>query len=363
VVLDGTGATMSAYINTGKQYWTIQNCTWSTSYATNSPSQAVIQIQGGAAYGTIQNNHIDVLNSAQAIFLAHISHDITIQNNYLRISTVPGDGFDTDVLDTEGSYNVMVQGNLLALNIGLGDLNCGGCHDDVTQVWAASGSSANAPYNWTYRYNLIIQESAVTNNLSWMMFEAIGAGYWNVYSNVFVYQSGGSGGNGINWGADADGMSAHIFNNTIVAYSGAGNNLIAVNGAGTYALENNITYNASSGTTYAGNNGTYQPNAYNLWYGNNLPSCTGYTGDVCGQNPLFTNFSGQVFSLQSSSPALNGGTDLGAAYNVGIASGATWPNPQLVTRPSGANWDLGAYQSGTSANQPAPPSDLTALVN
>jgi hypothetical protein len=363
VVLDGTGATMSAYIDTAKQYWTIQNITWSTSYATNSATQAIIQVQGGAAFGTIQNNHIDILNSAQAVFLAHICHDITIQNNYLRVTTVPGDGFDTDVLDTEGSYNVLVQGNLLALNIGAGDANCGGCHDDVTQVWAASGSAANDPYNWTYRYNILIQESAVTNNLSLMMFEAIGAGYWDVYGNVFVYQSGGSSGNGINWGADASGMNAHIFNNTIVAYPGAGNNLIAVNGSGTYGLENNITYNASSGTTYAGNNGTYQPNAYNLWYGNNAPSCSGFTGDICGQDPLFADLSGQNFSLQSGSPAVGTGTNLGAPYNTGIAPGARWPNPALVTRPSSGNWDLGAFQSGSVANQPAPPAALTALVN
>jgi hypothetical protein len=360
VVLDGAGATMSAYINTGTQYWTIQNCVWSTSYATNSPTQAVIQTQGGAAFGTIQGNHIDVMNSAQVIFFQNITHDITVLNNYMRVSTPSGgDGFDTDVIDTEGAYNIMVQGNYIAMNVGAGDQNCGGCHDDLTQVWGSGGNPANAPYNWTYRYNYFAQESspAKTNNQSLMMMEQIGTGYWNVYGNVFQCVSSGSSGNGITFDSNTSGMVANIYDNTIVENAGACNNLFNLSGSGVYNLENNIIYNTDAGNALTGGV-AFGARGFNLWYGPNIPSCV--ATEICGQNPLFTNYGGSQFSLQSGSPAIGIGTNLGSTYDQYPVSAATWPNPQLGTR-SGA-WDLGAYSSGGGASQPTPPSGLTATV-
>jgi hypothetical protein len=363
VVLDGTGATMSAYINTGKQYWTIQNITWSTSYATNSPTQAVIQTQGGAAYGTIQNNHIDVLNSAQVIFFQNVTHDVTVLNNYLRVSTPSGgDGFDTDVLDTEGAYNIMIQGNYIAMNVGAGDENCGGCHDDLTQVWGAGGSSANAPYNWTYRYNYFVQESspAKTNNQSLMMMEQIGTGYWNVYGNVFQCLSSGSSGNGITFDSNTGGMIANIYDNTIIENAGACNNLFNLSGAGSYNLENNIVYNTDAGNALTGGV-TFTVRGFNLWYGPNIPSCT--ATEICGKNPLFTSFGANNFSLQAGSPAAGVGIDLGAQFDQYPVPGATWPNPQLGTRSLVAAWDLGAFDSSSaSGTQPAPPTGLAATV-
>lgn len=361
VVLDGTGATMSAYINVGTQYWTIQNCTWSTSYGTNSATQAVIQTSNGAAFGTIQNNHIDVINSSQVIFFHGTTHDITVLNNYLKVSTPNGAGFDTDVIDTEGAYNVMVQGNYIAMNIGAADASCGGCHDDLTQVWGSVGPT----YNWTFRYNYFVQESSssITNNLSLMMLEQIGntPGYWDVYSNVFQCVSGGNSGNGIVFDSNYSGMTAHIYNNTIVQNSGACNNLFNLSGAGSFNLENNIIYNSSAGNALTGGV-KFATRGDNLWYGPNTPSCV--ATEICGQNPLFTNFAGNHFSLQSGSPASGAGANLGTNYNQYPLPGATWPNPTLGTRPASGNWDIGAYDgvAGTTTGPPAPPTGLTATV-
>jgi hypothetical protein len=362
IVFDGTGATMSAYIgNIAAQYWTIQNFTWSTSYGTNSATQAVIQTSGGAAFGTIQNNHMDIVNSAQCIFFGHVTHDITVANNYLRVSTASsGDGFDTDVLDSEGAYNVMVEGNVIAMNIGAGDESCGGCHDDLSQVWASGGDSANSPYNWTYRYNYFIQESAPakTNNQSLMMMENIGmstAGYWDVYSNIFQCVSSGSSGNGIVFDSNGSGMTAHIYNNTVVENAGACNNLLNISGSGSFNLENNIIYNTDAGNALTGGE-NFAVRAYNLWYGPNIPSCSGFTGEICGSNPLFTNYSANDFSLQSGSPALNVATNLGASYNQYPLPQTTWPNPALGARPTTAAWDIGAFDaSGTASSSPPPP--------
>ena len=258
VVLDGTGATMNAYIDVGTQYWTIQNGTWSTSYATNRGTQAVIQTTNGAAFGTIRNNQIDVQSSAQVIFFSHITHDVTVQNNYLRVSTpASGDGFDTDVLDTEGAYNITVEGNYIGMNIGAGDESCGGCHDDLMQVWAASGATANSPYNWTIRYNQFVQESSPTktNNQSLMMMEQIGLGtpgYFDVYSNVFQCVSSGSSGNGVVFDSNGSGMSAHIYSNTVVENAGACNNLLNISGSGSIYLSDNIIYNTDAGNALTG---------------------------------------------------------------------------------------------------------------
>jgi hypothetical protein len=368
VVLDGTGATMSAYINSGKQYWTIQNVTWSTSYGTSSGTQAIIQTQGGAAFGTIQNNHIDVQNSAQVIFFGNITHDITVLNNYLRVSTpANGDGFDTDVLDTEGAYNILIEGNYIAMNIGAGDESCGGCHDDLTQVWASGGNSANAPYNWTYRYNDFVQASSPTktNNQSLMMMEEIGTGYWDVYSNVFQCVSSGSSGNGVVFDSNTSGMTANIYNNTIVENAGACNNLLNLSGSGSFNLENNIIYNTDAGNALTGGV-SFATRSNNIWYGPALPSCV--SSEICNTNPQFTNYSGSDFTLSASSPARNAAVNLGTSFDAVAVAEATWPNPSLTTRPASGNWDIGAYQYGTSSSStppaaaPNPPTGLTATV-
>jgi hypothetical protein len=364
VVLDGTGATVNAYIDVASQYWTIQNCTWSTSYATNSGTQAVIQTSNGAAFGTIQNNHIDIQSSSQVIFFGHGTHDMTVQNNYLRISTPSGgDGFDTDVFDTEGSYNVMVQGNYIAMNIGAGDESCGGCHDDLMQVWAASGSAANSPYNWTIRYNKFVQQSspAKVNNQSLMMMENIGTGYWDVYSNLFQCVSSGSSGNGIVFDSNGSGMTAHLYNNTVVENSGACNNLWNLSGSGSMYLSNNITYNTDAGSALTGGE-TFASRGGNLWYGPNIPSCSGFQGEICGSDPLFNNYSASDFTLQSGSPARGAAANEGTSYNLYPVPETTWPDPSTSNRPSSGSWDIGTYQFASGGSAPNPPSGLTAVV-
>jgi len=368
VILDGTGATMSGYINVATQYWTIQNTTWSTSYATNSGTQAVIQTSNGAAFGSILNNHIDIMSSAQVIFFGHGTHDMTVQNNYLKVSTSSsGDGFDTDVFDTEGSYNVLVEGNYIAENIGAGDQSCGGCHDDLMQVWAASGSSSNSPYNWTIRYNKFVQESsaAKTNNQSSMMMEQIGlgtAGYFDVYSNVFQCVSGGSSGNGIVFDSNGSGMTAHIYGNTIVENAGGCNNLFNLSGSGSYNVSNNIIYNTDAGNALTGGV-NFASRVHNLWYGPNIPSCSG-TSDICGSNPMFANLSGGDFSLQSGSPGIGVASNLGTSYQIYPMPEATWPAPTTGNRPSTGSWDMGAFEFGSSGGStpPNPPTGLAAVV-
>jgi hypothetical protein len=359
VTLDGSNLTaMSAFIDPNTSYLVIQNITWGTSYATNSSTQAVIQSNAGS-FITIQGNHMDVINSAQLIFMENGVHDILIQNNYLRISTVPSDGFDTDGIDASGAFNVLIQGNTIAMNTGSGDASCGGCHNDLTQVWSSqcgSFTQYTCTHDWTYRYNYFIQESSpsVTNNLSWMIMEEISAGNWNVYGNVFQYISGGTSGNGAvfdgncgtgsgNPGACGTGTPSafNIFNNTMVGESGAGNNLLNLSGVGTFTLKNNIVYSTTQGNSCTGGVCTTATRGYNLWFGPASPSCV--ATELCGHDPLFTNYSAGDYSLQSSSPAKLLGTNLGTSYNTAPVAESTWPNPTVGTRAASGNWDAGAY--------------------
>jgi hypothetical protein len=88
------------------------------------------------------------------------------------------------------------------------------------------------------------------------------------------------------------------------------------------------------------------PFDYNFFYNTTAPDTNdqGPHGSLT-LDPSFTNFTGEDYSTQSSSPLVGAGDDtIGSAYDQGIAPGATWPNPKLVTRPAGA-WDVGAFQS------------------
>ena len=110
----------------------------------------------------------------------------------MKVSTPTGDGFDTDVIDTEGAHDVMVEGNYIAMADGAAQQSCGGCQDDISRVWGSVGST----YNWTYRYNYFDPESSPTktNNLSIMMLEQEYKyrGLRDIYSNMFQCFSGGA---------------------------------------------------------------------------------------------------------------------------------------------------------------------------
>jgi hypothetical protein len=182
-----------------------------------------------------------------------------------------------------------------------------------------------------------------------------------MYSNIFQAQSGGSGSGGIAFDSNYSGMNAHIYDNTIVEYAGSFALLLNITGSGSFSLSNNIIYNTDAGGVVTGI--TFASRDHNLWFGPNIPSCSGFPTDICGRDPLFTNYAGNDFSLKSGSPAIGLGANLGTSFNQYPLPGATWPNPQLGTRPGSGAWDTGAYSFGASASQPAPPSGLTAIVN
>lgn len=60
------------------------------------------------------------------------------------------------------------------------------------------------------------------------------------------------------------------------------------------------------------------------------------------------------FALQPGSPALNAGTALASPFDTSVNS---------IARPQQGNWDIGAYEMGSSVSAILPPTNLSAIVN
>jgi hypothetical protein len=73
-------------------------------------------------------------------------------------------------------------------------------------------------------------------------------------------------------------------------------------------------------------------------------------------NPLFVSTSTPNFSLQSASPAIDVGANLGSTYEDGLASWSTWPSNVVTLDQNtyGAGWEIGAYVYGTDDPSHAP---------
>ena len=314
ITVDGTGATAGSGWTITKNFITIQNVRW--------PNGGGVFIGGGS-----------------------MPHDIVIRNSYFKNQCTTAGG---DVIGTEGSYNVVIEGNYME-NCAASEAN----HDDLIQTWAAGGNASLAPHDWTIRYNYFVMNTTQSYNKSYHMLEGL-TGPVNIYGNVYFGLRGAGGANGVNMNSNQSGMVAKIYGNTMVQKSGGPNNLFNLKGSGNWDLKNNVIYSTDAGNTLLGDAvGTSRmTRSNNLWFGSGSPSCV--TTEKCGQNPLFTNLSANDFSLQSGSPARNAGANLGLPYNQYI-SGATWPGPTLGTRPSSGAWDMGAYQASGGTTPPPSP--------
>ena len=152
------------------------------------------------------------------------------------------------------------------------------------------------------------------------------------------------------------GVVFNIFNNTFVAKSGASNNVLSLQNSGTVNLRNNIIHTVSQTALIAGMTINRD---HNIWYGSNIPSCSGKTGEICGQRPRrFKDYANNDFSILSNSPAINAGANLGSLYGKYVAAGASWPNPTLGQRPTSGTWAISAYEYSTT-----PSTQLTSPVN
>ena len=323
-------------------YVTISNCYYNA--ASGSYTTEGFWIDYGVNT-VIENNTLLNIGGARIIFGNTTSnHDITVRNNRFETTAGAG-GSQSDIIKIADAYNVLIEGNKLVMRT-----NRSGAHNDMIQTYESSG--ATYPYNWTIRYNWIELDSPA-EGLSFTMMRELGNGYFKVYGNIFLGTESGNLGNGFVLDSIST-ASFYIYNNTFVSKDGPPNTIRPIGSLATAYVKNNVHYSAAASETVFGNDAlSTLDNDYNSWYGGNLyrgTTCANFKGSnsACNQDPLFTDYANDDFSLQSGSPCISAGINLSTEYENGLNPGCTWPNPELSIR-SGI-WDIGAYVSGLSYN-------------
>ena len=327
----------------GHSWWTIQNITWPANY---NVTNVAIWLDG-ATHGIVQNNVLDsfVANQSDSDIMwlkqsAGLNDSIIIRNNVFGYSSI-STNLQSDIIATEGSTSIIIEGNLLTMRNP--DENS---HNDIVQTFCGNNCTGKTPpADWIIRYNKFVMDTTSSHNKSFTMVEGM-TGTMEIYGNLFLGLSGAGSANGVSLSGPA---IFNVYNNTFVAKGSSVNHLVS-SGNLVY-LKNNIAYAAGNQTLlkYA------TPNRdHNLWFGTNIPSCLGYVGEICQQDPLFTDFNGDNFSIQLNSPAQDTGVNLGVLYNQYILPGSTWPNPTLRTRPATGPWDIGAYEFASGGTLPPP---------
>jgi len=294
------------------------------------------------AYNTvIENNSVDDVGQ----FLwgdSTRNHNILIQNNYARTSVSSAQ--DIDVIQMGDAYHVTIQGNKL-VNRAVGTSTA---HQDVIQCYEKGGSDAGHPTKWVIRYNWIETGSVGgSGDNSWLMMESMhGDPACKIYGNVFFGPpTANEANNGVCFNGNVSTGVFYFFNNTVVR-TAVPNNTIRFLAPGTLHAKNNI---GMAAVPVSGNCIDWSMvNAgwdFNFFY--HFNGAGGVDAGPHGStviNPKFNNIANGDFSLSASSPLIGrADSKVGSEYSKGIAPGATWPNPALVTRPAG-DWDVGAYQ-------------------
>jgi hypothetical protein len=356
---DGSNVITCAYVAPGTGHdITISNFTFTGITGGNDTFFSV----GSCNSVLVSNNTLDNLLSFVNEWQGK-TQNITILNNYARTSQNATN--QSDVITMGDTINVTIQGNML-INRSPGSQS-NSRHNDIIQTFQGGESNNQVPSNWTIDYNWIEEDvtncAATDGSNSWTMIESTGGTNYE-FSNVFYAGGSCSFGNGATMDSNQASVIWNVYNNTYISPNGYPG--IWFQNSGHLSFRNNVFEMASgSASDLVFSFSAQTPWDYNYFYG--VPGCssteTGTHGS-CTVNPLFTSFSGGVFSLQASSPLINAGdSTIGAMFNQGIAPGATWPNPTLVARAAGA-WDAGAFQTGgVSTSTPLkPPSGLSALA-
>lgn len=335
VTIDGSGAKYSGSItNAGKSWWQVRNVTWA-----DGNSSELMLIRGGSN-GVFSGNYADNTSGGNALFLAQNGTErpsnITITGNFIRTTAADMGNSQHDMIATEGSTSVIIEKNHLELRVGGSGSYA---HDDVIQTFQKGGTNGGPPANWTVRFNRIVMNSNATNDRSWMMLEAM-SGTNNIYGNEFIGLKGAEGANGISASLNGSDAVFNIYNNTFVAKNGASNNVLNLAGSGVANVRNNIVHTQNQ-TALTGNMRINRSN--NLWFGNNIPSCSGGTAEICGRDPMFQSYVNNQFGVNTGSPAINAAGNLGTAYGTYVLPTAIWPNPTTGERPTSGNWTVGAH--------------------
>jgi hypothetical protein len=178
---------------------------------------------------------------------------------------------------------------------------------------------------------------------------------------IFQNQTGGTIDNNVISHVVGDGISLwHAANNTQIANNtidtanhaaimvGSGDNGSSSTSGDHVNVENNILVNSEFGVEESGTTGIHNIYANNLTFNDgtqfNLQHSLQARSTV-NADPMFANPAAMDYHLQAGSPAIDAGT----------SSGAPTVDLSGSPRPEGAEFDIGAYESGSSTQQPPLP--------
>ncbi len=222
-------------------------------------------------------------------------------------------------------------------------------HIDCFQTWGSDWQEAGRDIvferNWC---QVLVTQTANESGNAFMLDGTRGIVIRNNVLRAFKLINTGGGGNSY----------LSVVNNTLTSYTWfpTSNNPqgILLESCPYSTVRNNILYdlpgpvylvNGTSATGLnAGNNLVYRSDGQAL-------SGSPFPGDLWGVNPQFVNAGGADYHLQSTSPAINKGSNLGSLVTNDYDG---------VTRPQGTGYDMGAFEYGGSpapapTNTPAPP--------
>lgn len=310
---------------------------------------------------TIQRNYIHGTSGGMLL----VCSNCLIEDN--EIASLGGNtGEDLDYL-REWGINTVIRHNYMHSNT-INACNGADCHMDCIQAWNTTGNGTQVSKKITFDRNIcfnhhegvIVQDNAGSGDI----------GDWTVTNNVFAFPpwDDGSGHRGV---AGAVHPWCWIFENgklgtgTVFANNTCVNGMVGFRGAtGSATFKNNIYYRTDSGAIYQNGGGTSVSGSNNLQYSQGNSMGATFSSDIANQNPQFVSMGtdsqrcvGCNFRLQSSSPAIDRGTNTGVGVDL---TGAA--------RPQGASYDIGAYEYGAGGGTPPPtqtllpPASVTAVV-
>jgi hypothetical protein len=192
--------------------------------------------------------------------------------------------------------------------------------------------------------------------------------YVRVFSNLIVLNSGDTGPNNGPVLLFVDDHDSFINNTVIGGTLSGGNTCIHLNSGTNFTVENNIFSNCSSvlwndGSTFLSlNYNVYQASTLSWRKGSSYYSTLATWQSASGGDAASQATTGSL-SIGGSYVPNSGSIAIGAGANLTSLGGTALDSDKAGNaRPSSGAWDAGAYQSGTSAQQPTSPTGLSAIA-
>ncbi len=204
-------------------------------------------------------------------------------------------------------------------------------HDNLLGIAVSNDNGYPGPNDVTIKHNISSHNAKngiyIANNSTKEV---------SIFSNV-IYGNlhNGSTGTGIHFESDLGGtVQARIYNNTL--YQNANGEISIANSSADFSvleIKNNILMPSAGKSAIYGSTGKITSQSNNLTANPNFKNTSNLPAGFVGTYGVDLRPDNDGLSVESG-PAIDGGVDLGADYNMAINS---------VVRPDGA-WDIGAYE-------------------